>query len=287
MRLSSTRLFSFVALASILVASSTMLAGCAKKSDQAKTDSTHITTDTAKTTAVIAIIPADSSMDFPNAKLLIVSPREGQVLTKASDSVGVIMNVTGMELGLPTGNDSARGVAYSKQGSHVHVIIDEKPYMADYKNGQPFMVGMLAAGKHTIRAFPSRSYHESVKSAGAFATRTFYVENGPEKGMKDTMGPDLKAPMLTYSRPKGTYTAAEAQKLLLDFYVSNAKLGPKDYSVDVTVDGKEISKLTKWQAYYITGLGTGKHTIQLALLDKDGKIVAGAFNAPKMEITVQ
>ncbi len=270
-----------------LALGATLAVGCAKRTDLATTDSTKTTSDSTKPAAVISIIPADSSMDFPKAKLLIVSPREGQVLPKATDSVGVIMNVTGMELAKPTGNDSVRGVAYSKQGQHVHVIVDGKPYMADYKNGQPFFIGVLTPGKHTIRAFPSRSYHESVKSAGAFATRTFYVGNGPAKGLKDTTGPDLKGPMLTYSRPKGTYTAAEAQKLLLDFYVTNAKLSPTDYQVDVTIDGKEITKLTKWQAYYITGLGTGKHTVSLKLMDPKGNVVAGAFNSPSMDITVQ
>src|SRR5204862_1172745 len=116
----------------------------------------------------VKIEPATGSPQYPDAKLTIVSPREGQVLKNAMDSVMVVMQVSGTKLEVPTGADSTRGIAYSKQGQHVHVIVDDKPYMADYKNGQPFNVGLLAPGMHTIRAFPSYSWHESIKSKNAF-----------------------------------------------------------------------------------------------------------------------
>src|SRR5438067_2158019 len=106
------------------------LLGCGKKTEQtAVVDSTL---------AKIAVIPATGSPPYPEAKLTIVSPREGQVFKRASDSVLVVMQVSGTTLATPTDADSTRGIAYSKQGQHVHVIIDDKPYMADYKNGQPF-----------------------------------------------------------------------------------------------------------------------------------------------------
>lgn len=256
-----------------------LFSGCAKKADQtAMTDSTSTT---------IKIIPADASPAFPDAKLVIVSPTEGQVLKSAADSVKVVMNVTGMDLAKATEGDSTRGIAYSKEGQHVHVIIDEKPYMADYKNGQPFNVGILGAGEHTIRAFPSRSWHESVKVPAAFASRTFYVADGPTKGVKDSISDMLKAPLLTYSRPKGSYSMDEAKKLLLDFYVSNAKLGPNDYKVAVAIDTKSIDTLTDWKAYYITGLTAGKHSVSLWLLDSKGMPVPGTDNAPLGEFTIK
>jgi len=278
-RLSSTRSFVILALGASLAI------GCAKKTDQVATDSTLA--DVPIHATAVMIVPADSSPDFNNAKLVIIAPREGQVLPKANDSVFVVLNVTGMDLAKPTDSDSTRGIAYSKQGSHVHVIVDEKPYMGDYKNGQPLNVGVLASGKHTIRAFPSRSYHESVKAPGAFSSRTFYVGSGPAKGVKDTTGPNLKGPMLTYSRPKGTYSVADAKKLLLDFYVTGAKLGPDDYKIAVSIDGKDMGTLTNWTPYYIMGLDPGKHTISLKLLDPKGDVVPGAFNSPSSEITIQ
>lgn len=274
----------------IATASSTMLlgamllySGCAKKADQTPA------ADSTATPAPVAvkIIPADPSPAFPDAKLVIVSPREGEVLKKASDSVKVVMKVTGMELAKPTMGDTTRGIAYSKDGQHVHVFIDGKPYMADYKNGQPFNVGVLSAGEHTIRAFPSRSWHESVKEPAAFATRTFYVGEGPAKGAKDSLSEMMKGPMLTYSRPKGNYSVDEGKKLLLDFFVSNAKLGPNDYKVAVAVDAQGIDTLSDWKAYYITGLTAGKHSVSLRLLDAKGNPVPGAYNDAMGELTIQ
>src|SRR5437870_5724420 len=145
----------------------------------------HAETATVDTNAASApkqevkIEPATGSPEYPAAKLTIVSPRDGQVFKNPNDSVLVVMQVSGIQLAVPTDADSTRGIAYSKQGQHVHVIIDDKPYMADYKNGQPFNVGVLAPGMHTIRAFPSFSWHESIKSHGAFATRTFFAGAAP------------------------------------------------------------------------------------------------------------
>jgi hypothetical protein len=269
-----------------LLAISLITASCAKKGEQnAQNPDTSATASVAK--VEVKIIPADQSPAFPDAKLVIVSPKEGQIFKNASDSVKVVMKVTGMDLAKPTDGDSTKGIAYSKQGQHVHVIIDSKPYMADYKNGEPFNVGLLTPGEHTIRAFPSRSWHESVKEPAAFATRTFYVGSGLEKGATDSMAATLKAPMLTYSRPKGTYTADEGKKLLLDFFVSNAKLGANDYKVAVSVDAIAIDTLTDWKPYYITGLTTGKHSVSLQLLDAKGAPVPGKYNSPMGEITIQ
>jgi hypothetical protein len=266
------------------VALALFTAGCAKKADQ----NAQNPDSTATASKVeVKIVPADPSPVFPDARLEIVSPKEGQVLKNANDSVKVVMKVTGMDLAKPTDGDSTKGIAYSKQGQHVHVIIDSKPYMADYKNGEPFNVGVLAPGEHTIRAFPSRSWHESVKESGAFATRTFYVGSGPEKGATDSLAATLKAPMLTYSRPKGTYSADEGKKLLLDFFVSSAKLSPTDYKVAVAVDAFAIDTLTDWKPYYITGLTSGKHSISLQLLDAKGAPVSGMYNSPLGELTIQ
>jgi hypothetical protein len=259
-----------------LLALLTVVACSRKQADTAVVDTT------ANPQQHITIEPATGSPAYPDAKLVIVSPREGQVLKNAADSVLVVMQVTGTKLEVPTDADSTRGIAYSKQGQHVHVIIDDKPYMADYKNGQPFNVGVLAAGMHTIRAFPSYSWHESMKSANAFAAHTFFV--GPAAAKKSES--ILKGPLLTYSRPKGTYIGADANKVLLDFYVTNATLSPDGYKVKLWIDGAAQADIVKWQPYFIAGLSKGKHTIKLQLVDAKGEAVPGAYNTASQEITV-
>src|SRR5579872_490588 len=143
----------------ILALVSAELASCGKRSEQTAQDSTLADRGAPQ----IQVVPAPQ-MTYPDAKLAIVTPREGQLLKNANDSVLVVMQVSGTELGVHTDADSTLGIAYARQGQHVHVIVDDKAYMADFKNGQPFNVGVLAPGAHTIRAFPSFSWHESIKS---------------------------------------------------------------------------------------------------------------------------
>ena len=261
----------------LTTASVLLFSSCSEK----KSEEPTVSGDTTQAQQSIRITPAEHGVDYPKATLQIVSPREGQVLENASDSVFVVLNVSGMEIAKPTPGDTNIGLNYSKEGQHVHVIVDDKPYMANYKNGQPFNVGVLSPGMHVIRAFPSRSWHESVKVPAAFATRTFYVAS--KTG--DAAPFDPKAPLLTYSRPKGTY--AGDKRVLLDFFVSNVKLGEQDHKVSVTIDGQAVDTLTEWRPYIIEGLVKGEHTISLSLLDAKGQPVPGRFNQPTGKITIE
>lgn len=267
----------FFGLASIVIFSASLFS-CGKQQEQ---------TTTVDTTRHVSVIPAPART-YPDATLLIVAPREGEIL-KLSDSVRIVMQVKGTELGVHTDSDSTLGIAYSKMGQHVHVIVDDKPYMADYKNGQPFNVGILPPGMHTIRAFPSFSWHESIKSPHAFATRTFYVGKGPYQkiGSDSLTMNNLDGPLLTYSRPKGAYMGSEDSSVLLDFFISNAELGPASYKVKFWVDGEELPDIVKWEPYYIQGLSKGKHTVKLQLVGPDGNVVPGAYNSPTGEITIE
>lgn len=231
----------------------------------------------------IVISPAEHGPEYPQARLSIVSPREGQVFPNANDSVYVIMNVTGMDIAKPTQGDTTKGINYSKEGQHVHIIIDDKPYMANYKNGQPFNVGVLSAGMHTVRAFPSRSWHESVKVPAAFAMKSFSVGDGKEQ----TQAHDPKSPLLTYSRPKGNYSFEKDKKILLDFFLTNAKLGEDDVKVKVSVNGKAVDTLTEWRPYYLEGFIKGTHTVELQLLNRENAPVPGKFNTSSGQITIE
>lgn len=227
----------------------------------------------------LKIVKGENGPDYPDAKFEIVTPAADEVIP--GDSVMITTKVAGIELKAPTAGEGANGLAYSTDGQHIHVIIDGNPYMAKYD--ATFSIGKLEPGPHTLRAFPSRSWHESVKTPGAFVARTFYV--GEKSGE-----PVLKAdqPLLTYSRPKGEYVGKDARKIMLDFYIANCELGPDKFKVIASIDGKVMDTLTDWVPYYIEGLEVGEHTIGLKLIGPDGAAVAnGPFNDFQQKITVK
>jgi len=214
-------------------------------------------------------------------------------------------------------------------GNHIHVILDNQPYEAYYELGQPFELRNVAEGQHTIRVFASRPWHESYKNEGSFQMVSFTVKGGgnpsqptttnggqkmadnsnaarpaaspaaspsasPTGEGKDVQptvaGPvDRAKPLLTYSRPKGEYKGADADAIMIDFWLSNAKLQGDggDYRVRYSVDGGEAKYLDKWEPIWLTGWTAGKHAVKLELLDKSGNVVDnGGYNSTSRDITV-
>ncbi len=254
--------------------------------------------------------------DTASPKLTIVEPREGATIT--GSTVRVRLNVTS-DKGYKPGKDPA-----TNMGPHIHVILDNQPYEAYYNLGQPFELRNVSEGKHTIRVFASRAWHESYKNDGNFQMVTFTVKGGGDAskptttntgqvmannnagnantgaGAAATEGKDMQAssagdvdpkkPLLTYSRPKGEYKGADAESIMIDFWLSNAKLvgDGGEYRVRYSVDGGEAKMLDKWQPIWLTGWTSGKHSVRLELVDKSGNTVAnGDYNSTTREITVQ
>jgi hypothetical protein len=208
----------------------------------------------------------------------------------------------------------------TQMGNHIHVILDNQPYEAYYELDQPFELRNVADGDHTLRVFPSRPWHESYKSQGAFQVVKFTVRNGaavankpvttnsgqpmsnansnpsaaptPEgKEMQNsTAGAiDMAKPLLTYSRPKGEYKGVEADPIMIDFWLANAKLKGDGgaYRVRYTVDGGTAQYIDNWGPVWLSGWAAGKHTIKLELVDEDGGLVDnGGYNSTTREITV-
>lgn len=172
-------------------------------------------------------------------------------------------------------------------GNHVHVIVDNEPYIAVRDVSHEFDLAALvhdnlghdlAPGTHVVRIFPSRPTHESVKTDGAFAMFTF-VYGAPTQGFSF----DATAPLLTFSRPKGCNVTGN--RVLLDFYLTNVPaLSADGLRVHYTID--EISgDITSWVPHFIENLLPGQHTIRLQLM-RNGEPVAGPFNDTSRTITV-
>lgn len=212
--------------------------------------------------------PMQASPEFPEAKVSVVSPDLSKPLKAGMTKF--VFKVDGFELGAQTPGSEKIGIANSKQGQHLHVIVDNEPYMAHYK---PEVEIELTEGWHTLVVFPSRSWHESVKSPGAAILKKFKVGNPPASA-----DIDITRPMLIFSRPKGVYKGPEeTTDVLVDFYLFNCDLSPGGYKVKAVINAREYT-IDQWKPMLMDGLSLGDNAIALKLVDKEGNLVPGPYN---------
>jgi hypothetical protein len=323
----------------LLAASALLFASCsAGNPDNASTTATSPVTP--PPTQTLAVVPRPQTIldlmkergeqDQAKPVLKILSPAKNAVIN--GSTVQVKVELTGDLKGYMPHKDPATG-----KGNHIHVILDNQPYEAYYELGQPFELRNVIEGKHTLRVFPSRPWHESYKNDGAFQMAMFTVKGGgdarkptttnsgqimsnnnanatttptpkisPSANVNTTATPaspregkdvapskagdvDPAKPLLTYSRPKGEYKDADADPIMIDFWLSNAKLQGDggEYRVRYIVDDDEARFIDKWEPIWLSGWINGKHTVRLELIDKDGRPVEnGGYNTTSREITV-
>jgi hypothetical protein len=249
------------------------------------------------------------AQDEARPTLRIVEPASNANV--ASSTVKVKLEISGDLKGYKPMMDAA-----TKMGNHIHVILDNQPYEAYYNLDREFELRNVADGEHTLRVFPSRPWHESYKSDGAFQMVKFTVRNGganasqpattnsgqtmanaaptgtPEgkEMQKTTAGAvDASKPLLTYSRPKGEYKGADADAIMIDFWLSNARLvgDGGEYRVRYSINNGEAKYIEKWQPIWVSGWTAGKHSVKVELVDKAGNVVDnGGYNSTTREITV-
>ena len=305
-------------LALVATSAALLLAGCTGKQDNANTTATSTVTPPAS--QILKVVPTPQAIldqmkergeqEEAKPELHVISPADGAV----RQVVAVKLHLAGDLKSYKPHKDPA-----TQKGNHVHVILDNEPYEAYYELDQPFELRNVVAGKHTLRVFPSRPWHESYKSEGAFRMVTFTVTGGgdvskptttnsgqtmannnsagsaqptPEgKDMKTSTAGDVDPtkPLLTYSRPKGEYQGPDADPIMIDFWLSNAKLKGDggEYRVRYIVDDDEPGYIDKWEPFWLSGWLAGKHTVRLELLGPDQYPVEnGDFNITTREITV-
>ncbi len=216
--------------------------------------------------AKLKLVVAPPAAQFPDADLKL----DTLIPNSKTLDVEYKFTVNGFDLKAQTPDAGTRGCANSKDGQHIHFILNNQPYKAEYNSDFTEKAG---PGRNVALCFLSRSYHESLKSNKAVVVKEFTMPG--EGGV--AVGDVTKDPTLFYSRPKGDYKQMDGDKILLDFYLLNTDLTDKGFSVRATIDG-EVWTINKWDAYFIEGLELGKHTVHLELIDSDGKLVPGPFN---------
>ncbi len=301
-----------------------LFAACSDNSDNRSTTATTTVTPppvqvlrvTPRPQTILDLMKARGEQDEAKPTLKIVSPAANAVIN--GSKVEVQLDLSGDLKGYMPHKDPATG-----KGNHIHVILDNEPYEAYYEMGQPFELRNVAEGKHTLRVFASRPWHESYKNDGSFQMVTFTVKGGGDASKPTTTnsgqtmasgsnsnvagaspqapreGKDVTAskagdadpskPLLTYSRPKGEYKGEDADPIMIDFWLTNAKLKGDggEYRVRYIVDDDEARYIEKWDPVWLSGWTSGKHTVRIELLDKDDKPVEnGGYNTTTRTITV-
>lgn len=300
-----------------------LLAGCATTEENKNTTAT--TTVSPPVVKEVTVVPRPQAIedlmkqrgeqDKAKPTLRVIAPANNANIN--GSTVEVKLALAGDLKGYVPHKDPATG-----KGNHIHVILDNQPYEAYYNLDQPFELRNVAEGKHTLRVFPSRPWHESYKNEGAFQLVTFTVKGGGDPSKPTTtnkgevMAPaqsptanaspaaaregkdytastagdvDLAKPLLTYSRPKGDYAGADADPIMIDFWLTSGKLQSDggEYRVRYTIDGGTPQFIDAWNPIWISGLTSGKHSIKLELVDKSGNLVEnGGYNATTREINV-
>ena len=229
----------------------------------------------------VALVPGAASPDptAPLPTVKITAPTAGQIIP-ADKAADFAIKLDVKNWGTAPGS------------SHVHLILDNRPYKPLYDTKAPVKISELlngenlAEGEHTLVAFPSRANHESVKTKDALTIVQFYV------GKKCDAKVDTKKPMLIYSRPKGDYKGDQANHVLVDFQVANVTLAEGKEHVHIFVTGPGIektleAKVEKFGApYYLDNLQNGSYTLKLELMDKDMKTLPGPWNSTSRTIKI-
>jgi hypothetical protein len=152
---------------------------------------------------IIQELRADLSVHQPQVKIL--TPQADEVLSE--DAIAVKLQVRDLQI--------FQNPKW-KLGPHLHLILDNQPYISIYNLDQPLVLPNLSPGTHTLRVFAVYPWDESFKNEGAYAQTTFHILT-----KTDDNNPDPLLPLLTYNLPQDTYGA---EPILVDYYLTNAPL---------------------------------------------------------------
>jgi len=190
-----------------------ILTGCQQSNDNANTTATSSVTPPGvqsltvvpRPQKIIDMMKARGEQDQAQPTLKIISPAKNATIN--GSHVDVKLELSGDLKGYMPHKDPATG-----KGNHIHVILDNQPYEAYYDTSQPFELRNVTEGKHTLRVFPSRPWHESYKNEGAFQMVEFTVKGGGDASKPTTTkdGQTMASPTNSPAKMAASPKAANA-----------------------------------------------------------------------------
>src|SRR6266704_5891816 len=194
-----------------------VMTGCEKPNDNANTTATTTVSPPGKQTLsqvarpekIEQMMKERGEQDQAKPLIRVISPAKNATIN--GSTVNVKLELSGELKGYKPHKDPATG-----KGNHIHVILDNQPYEAYYELDQPFELRNVTEGKHTLRVFASRPWHESYKNATAFQMVTFNVKGGGNASKPTTtkngqmMASPTKSPVAKPEASKATTTNASS-----------------------------------------------------------------------------
>src|SRR5437870_2712728 len=163
------------------------LASCEQKTENSNTTATTTVsppskqelTRVSRPQAIEELMKQRGEQDEAKPTLRILSPAKNAEIN--GSTVDVKLELSGDLKGYKPHKDPTTG-----KGNHIHVILDNQPYEAYYELDQPFELRNVTEGKHTLRVFASRPWHESYKNEGSFQMASFTVKGGGDASKPTT-----------------------------------------------------------------------------------------------------
>jgi hypothetical protein len=242
-----------------------------------------------------------SSPAFARSSIAFVTPRD---LAQHDDSA--------VEVRLQIKNYAIGAAKPGGPVPHAHLIVDNEPALEIDDASVSWALGGLSPGPHVLRAVLCRPWHEVVKAPRAFAMVRLWI--GPRlpgkagRAAEAAVWPNPRKPILTYVLPIGVPSKAlviarieqdgaqakepdpsspvGANRPVVDFYLSNARVGRRGDKVRIVLDRRELPLVTEWKPQSLRR-AHGTHRIVMDLLNRKGLRVTNAINETARVFTIE
>jgi hypothetical protein len=225
-----------------------------------------------KTDTTVRVLPDQTTKRQDSLRLVPVgNPPDSVAFKKAGiwgyryNKAEFMFDVRDFVLGNRTRDADIRTWQATNKGQHIHINFNNSIHL--HTNDRNTTV-KIPDGTYTMAAFLVRSYYESVKQPQAAIFQTIEIRNNTAYKSSAYKNVDI-----FYGVPMGDYSLKKSAGILLDFYVANTRLETKGNQVRLTINANPPIFIDKWQAYLIYGLNVGTQSIELVLVDRQGKVV--------------
>lgn len=147
----------------------------------------------------------------------------------------------------------------------MRLILNNRPYKANVEQG---LAVNLLPGNNLILAYTTDESGISFKHPDRYFLKNFLYDEVDD-------GFDPSSPHLFYLGPEGTYSSRD--RIFLDFLLVANPAEGNAVMVELTIDGQSHLLKNK-TAYAIEGLGRGRHSLRIRLVDREQKTIPGPFN---------